>query len=61
MDFCCPDTRCPGGGSPAQIQIPNEALMDEQNLATLFCPRCQKPLVRCPESSDREASSQGAI
>ena len=46
--FCCESENChPADGKPYQIAIQSEAIMDENNLASIFCPHCRTPLVRC--------------
>jgi len=46
--FCCESETCrTANGKPYQIAIQSEAIMDDNNLASLFCPHCRGPLVRC--------------
>jgi endogenous inhibitor of DNA gyrase (YacG/DUF329 family) len=40
---------------PVVLELPQEAVMDGNNLATIFCPRCGKPMKQLPldlDSSD---------
>lgn len=60
MDFCCPNRLCRRDAAPLRVEIPSEALMDEQNMATLFCPRCRGPLVPCIETAGKDALAQNA-
>jgi hypothetical protein len=47
MDFYCPEEKCPSTGRDRYVlSLPDEACMDERNLATVFCPHCGKSLVR---------------
>jgi hypothetical protein len=41
MEFSCPDKECGFDGTgPYTLNIPQEACVDEQNIATPFCPHC---------------------
>jgi hypothetical protein len=45
MDFYCPEKGCPAAGvAPYVLRLPDEACMDERNLAAVFCPHCGKTL-----------------
>jgi uncharacterized protein YbaR (Trm112 family) len=53
IEYRCPNTHCRNESTrPYAVQIRSEAVMDEKNVATLFCPRCKGRLVRSPGSSD---------
>jgi hypothetical protein len=57
MEFSCPKKECGfDGGGPYVLSIPQEACVDEQNIATPFCPHCgnmMKRIVTEAEHSDR--------
>ena len=45
MDFYCAEENCPATGvAPYVLRLPDEACMDEQNFATVFCPHCGRSL-----------------
>jgi len=47
MEFACPEKEC--GFSevgPYVLDIPQEACVDEQNVATPFCPHCGHTLTK---------------
>jgi len=47
MKFSCPETECEYGGTGSyELNIPQEACVDEQNIATPFCPHCGNSLVK---------------
>ena len=53
MDFYCPEKNCPSSGIERYVlRLPDEAYMDEQNLATVFCPHCGRTLVRKKTDSE---------
>ena len=53
MDFYCPEKNCPSSGIQTYVlRLPDEAYMDEQNLATVFCPHCGRTLVRKKTDSE---------
>ena len=41
---------------PFVLELASEAVMDRNNLATIFCPRCGKPMKQLPSSSGQSAS-----
>jgi len=46
MKFSCPEQECEYGGIGAyELNIPQEACVDEKNIATPFCPHCGNTLV----------------
>jgi len=50
IEYQCPNTQCHcEAAHPYEVQLRSEAVMDEKNVATLFCPHCQDRLVRSPE------------
>ena len=47
MKFLCPEKECVYGGTGSyELTIPQEACVDEQNIATPFCPHCGNTLVK---------------
>ena len=38
---------------PLVIELPQEAVLDGNNLATIFCPRCGKPMKPLPEAPQK--------
>jgi hypothetical protein len=38
---CCEQTE-----TPFMVEFPPEALLDEKNIATLFCSRCSKKMIQ---------------
>ena len=51
--YSCPSDRCrKDDGTPYTIEIPGEAVLDENNIANMFCPRCHSPLTRQVQSED---------
>ena len=57
MEFSCPEKECQYEGvGPYVLSIPQEACVDEQNVATPFCPHCGGSLVKAasdPEPFER--------
>lgn len=50
--YCCNNPECTGGEKETYVMTLNqESVMDEQNLAEMFCPRCKSRLVECQEES----------
>lgn len=45
MDFYCPEKGCSAPSDEPVLRLPDEACMDERNLAAVFCPRCGQTLV----------------
>ena len=47
MEFSCPEESCNYDGlGPYVLNIPQEACVDEHNLATPFCPHCGQALIK---------------
>jgi NADH pyrophosphatase NudC (nudix superfamily) len=43
--FYCTSETCGGNGdNPFFIDLPEEAIMDDHNMATVFCPKCGKEM-----------------
>jgi hypothetical protein len=56
--YCCShDATHTAEGKPYLLEIKQETLMDEKNVADMFCPICHAPLTKCTPSED--ASSPG--
>lgn len=54
--FCCINPECPQDDEGVFVKVlSQESIMDEQNIAQMFCPRCKSRLVRCQDES-QEAS-----
>lgn len=55
MQFYCPEKDCSykGPGSYA-VCLPTEVVVDEHNYAQLFCPHCQRPLVKSEQAECTE-------
>ena len=52
MKFLCPEQECEYDGTGVyELTIPQEVCVDEQNIATPFCPHCGKTLVRSESSA----------
>jgi len=39
------DENCKADTKPFLMEINDEAVMDENNMATVFCPHCSRPLI----------------
>ena len=46
--FCRDDEKCPAAIKPFIIEIEEEAVMDVNNIATVFCPHCNRTM-KSPE------------
>ena len=56
--YCCSRDEChTPDGKPYLLEIKQETLMDEKNVADMFCPICQAPLTKCSQSKDCSAPS----
>jgi hypothetical protein len=40
------------------LELAQEAVMDGNNLATIFCPRCGKPMKQLPSNPQKSSGSQ---
>ncbi len=50
--YCCKNPECTDNENESYVMVLNqESVMDEQNLAQMFCPRCKSRLVICREES----------
>ncbi len=46
MKYYCPNPKCLSNDTePYLLHVAPEALLDEKNLATMFCPFCQGALI----------------
>ena len=56
MEFSCPEKECNfDGNGPYVLNIPQEACVDEHNIATPFCPHCGQTMTKVetePEESE---------
>ncbi len=43
---------------PFVLELPQESVMDGNNLATIFCPRCSKPMKPLPSDPQKSASNK---
>ncbi len=51
--YCCSRDEChTADGKPYLLEIQQETLMDEKNVAEMFCPICQAPLTKCTQTKD---------
>ena len=51
--YCCSrDASHTAEGKPYLLEIKQETLMDEKNVAQMFCPICQAPLTKCAQTGD---------
>ena len=46
--LCRDDEKCPSETKPFMIEIDEEAVMDVNNIATVFCPHCNRKM-KSPE------------
>ena len=44
LEFVCHNTGCQDKDGPYVYRMEIEAVMDEKNLADIFCPRCNRRL-----------------
>ena len=42
--FCRDDDKCPSATKPYMIEIDEETVMDINNIATIFCPYCNRAM-----------------
>lgn len=51
--FCCTNPDCTKEDKDAIVMIlDQESIMDEKNMAQMFCPNCKSRLVRCEDTSE---------
>ncbi len=47
ITFLCQNKRCNGeDGKPFTKAFSSESYMDDKNIATVYCPRCQQRMVK---------------
>ena len=57
--FYCNSEDCThADNGPFVLELPQEAVMDGNNLATIFCPRCGKPMRPLPSDPQEKSSNQ---
>jgi len=48
--YCCSNPECKNDGNESYVKVLNqESVMDEQNIAQMFCPLCKSRLLLCQE------------
>ena len=55
--YCNSETCTHADNGPFVLELPQEAVMDGNNLATIFCPRCGKTMKQLPSDPDTNANS----
>ena len=51
--YCCSrDEGHTAEGKTYLLEIKHETLMDEKNVADMFCPICHAPLTKCSQNND---------
>lgn len=56
--FFCNNERCPHADKgPFVLELANEAVLDGNNMATIFCPICGKPMKPLPQEPQDHADS----
>ena len=54
--YCCTNKECSSGDKDEFVMVlDQESIMDEQNLAQMFCPRCKSRLTKCQEEDQAES------
>ncbi len=56
--FCNSESCTHADKGPFVLELAQEAVMDGNNLATIFCPRCGKPMKQLPLSAQENTNSQ---
>jgi uncharacterized C2H2 Zn-finger protein len=51
--YCGSDGCTHADNGPFVLELPQEAVMDGNNMATIFCPRCAKPMRPLPAASEK--------
>jgi len=52
--FVCQNQDCPSREEKFCLEIPEETLMDEKNVAVMYCPHCRSRLIRYNRSEDEK-------
>ena len=50
--ICRDDDGCPADVKPFMIEIDEEAVMDVNNIATIFCPHCNRKMKSADQSNN---------
>ena len=53
--YCNSETCTHADKGPFVIELPTGAVMDKNNMATVFCPRCAKPMKPLPSDTQTDA------
>ena len=56
--FCNSESCTHADKGPFVLELAQEAVMDGNNLATIFCPRCGKPMKQLPQKPQENTNSQ---
>jgi endogenous inhibitor of DNA gyrase (YacG/DUF329 family) len=54
--YCNSETCTHADKGPFVLELAQEAVMDGNNLATIFCPRCGNPMKELPENPQKDLS-----
>ena len=55
IKLSCKNKNCNFSGTEDYVVcLPSEAVMDENNIATVFCPHCNRELCKPAKSSERD-------
>jgi transcription elongation factor Elf1 len=57
--FYCNSEICTHAGNegPIVLELAQEAVMDGNNMATIFCPRCNKPMKQLPSDAQENTNN----
>ena len=55
--YCTSESCTHGDKGPFVLELPQEAVLDGNNMATIFCPRCGKPMKHLPPAPLESAQS----
>ena len=56
--YCNSETCASAGDGPSVLELAEGAVMDGNNLATIFCPRCGKSMKQLPPDQRESENSQ---
>ena len=59
--LCRDDENCPADIKPFMIEIDEEAVMDVNNIATVFCPYCNRTMKSLEQSYNGDPHRQATI
>ena len=54
--YCNSDDCTHADKGPFVLELPQEAVMDGNNMATIFCPRCAKPMRPLPAAPEKTSN-----